>query len=201
MPIESWPKITTLRPLRAWVVTAANAQSTSASAVPSVILGSRPVSGQVPTFRCESLPYCASAPFTACANTTPGFGPQLPQVKLIGRVLGELLQERDHAELRERPRVRRADEDVHARVLELLGDDIGLLLAVNEYRRVDDLHRRAVGQLDPVGEDIRRHLARCSGIASGWPRRSSGLPPRKRRSRARSARTSSRSPLTRLLLP
>ncbi len=88
MPIESWPKMTTRRPLSACVVTAAAAQSTSASAVPSVICGFRPVSGQVPTLRCDSLPYCAIAPLTACAKTTPGLGPLLPQVKLIGVSFG-----------------------------------------------------------------------------------------------------------------
>ena len=47
-----------------------------------------PVSGQVPTFRCDSRPYWASAPLMACAKTTPGRGPLLPQVKLIGVSLG-----------------------------------------------------------------------------------------------------------------
>ncbi len=84
MPMLSCPKITTRRPLSAWVVTAAAAQSASACAVPSVITGLRPVSGQVPTLRWDSRPYCASAPLMACANTTPGFGPLLPQVKLMG---------------------------------------------------------------------------------------------------------------------
>ena len=86
--MQSWPKTTTRRPLSAWVVIAAAAQSTSAWAVPSVITGFRPVSGQVPTLRCGSRPYCASAPLTAWAKTTPGFGPLLPQVKLIGVSLG-----------------------------------------------------------------------------------------------------------------
>ncbi len=59
-----------------------------ASAVPWVITGFRPVSGQVPTFSATSLPLCASAPFTACAYTTPGRGPLLPQVMFTGVSLG-----------------------------------------------------------------------------------------------------------------
>ena len=159
MPIESWPKMTTRRPLSACVVTAAAAQSTSASAVPSVITGFRPVSGQVPTLRCDSRPYWAIAPLTACAKTTPGFGPLLPQVKLIGVSCGELLEQRDHAELRERPGVGRADQHLDARVLELLGDQVGLRLAVHQRRRPHDLRRRAVGQLDALGQRIGHHLA------------------------------------------
>jgi hypothetical protein len=88
MPIESCPRTMTLRPLREMKVFAARTQSIRASAVFGVMRGSRPVSGQVTTFRCASLPYCAKAPLRACAKTTPGLGPLLPQVRLRGVSLG-----------------------------------------------------------------------------------------------------------------
>ena len=46
------------------------------------------------------------------------------------RILGELLKQRNHAELWERPGVGCADQHFHTRILELLGHKVGLRLAV-----------------------------------------------------------------------
>src|SRR5512139_1578934 len=50
--------------------------------------GFMPTSGHVPTLRCDIRPYWASAPLIAWAKTTPGRGPELPHVKLMGVSFG-----------------------------------------------------------------------------------------------------------------
>ncbi len=87
MPIESWPKTTTRRPLQARRRSARRSTSRPGPRRwPRSAAGCWPVSGQVPTFRCASRPLWASAPLTAWAYTTPGFGPLLPQVMFTRRV-------------------------------------------------------------------------------------------------------------------
>ncbi|MCU0914241.1 MAG: hypothetical protein MUC88_06750 [Planctomycetes bacterium] len=70
----------------------------------------------------------------------------------------ELLQQRDGRQLREGPRIRHAHQDIDIRLAELLGDDVGLGLAVHEHGRVDDGHRRLVRQHYRAADGLGRHL-------------------------------------------
>ena len=130
----------------------------------SVGCGFRPVSGQVPTFKCVSRPLCASAPLTAWAYTTPGLGPLLPQVMFTGVSGGSWASKLIKVNCG-KAQVSGADHGIHPRLAEQSPHAVGLLFAVDQQRRPHHLHRRAVGHAQAGGKPLGNNFHDIGGAS------------------------------------